>query len=211
MLLCVATMSRSSTVRWILRSRGKVDVTMRGWMRVETPEASSYSWWLQSPRSVSSEYCLMIHVHYTRTVNLIPNSHFSFPLNTIIPIQPSLRLGYWQDSHHICLIHTLGRLAYNVKTVHIACQPASSHPKHVSICLVSQDCYQIGKVQLQFLPAGRTRSARPAGQKIILPFPHLYIYICASALITCAIITSHTLLPCDFTLVGFGNLGGCFA
>ena len=29
----------------------------------------------------------------------------------------------------------------------------------------------------------------------------IYIYVCASALITCAIITSHTLLPCDLTLV----------
>ena len=57
------------------------------------------------------------------------------------------------------------------------------------------------------LPAGRARSARPAGPKIALLFPCLYI--CASALITCAIITSRTLLPCDLTLVG--NLDGCFA
>ena len=41
------------------------------------------------------------------------------------------------------------------------------------------------------------QSARPAGPKITLLFPHLYI--CASALITCAIITSRTLLPCDLT------------
>jgi len=33
----------------------------------------------------------------------------------------------------------------------------------------------------------------------------VYLCICASALITCAIITSHTLLPCDLTLVDFGN------
>ena len=58
----------------------------------------------------------------------------------------------------------------------------------------------------QFLPAGR---ARPAGPKITLLFPRLYI--CASALITCTIITSHTLLPCDLTLVDFGNVDGCFA
>ena len=31
------------------------------------------------------------------------------------------------------------------------------------------------------------------------------IYICVSALITCAIITSLTLLPCDLTLVDFSN------
>ena len=48
-----------------------------------------------------------------------------------------------------------------------------------------------------FLPAGRTQSARPARPKITLLFPRLYI--CASALITCAIITSRTLLPCDLT------------
>jgi len=36
-----------------------------------------------------------------------------------------------------------------------------------------------------------------------------YIYICASALITCAIITSRTLLPCDLTLVDFRNLDSC--
>ena len=29
-----------------------------------------------------------------------------------------------------------------------------------------------------FLPAGRARSARPAGPKITLPFPRLYIYMC---------------------------------
>jgi len=40
-----------------------------------------------------------------------------------------------------------------------------------------------------FLPVGRVRNARPAGHKITLRFPHLYIYIyvCASTLITCAI------------------------
>ena len=49
--------------------------------------------------------------------------------------------------------------------------------------------------------------------KITLRFPHLYIssYICASTLITCAIITLHRLLPCDLTLiVDFANLDGCF-
>ena len=60
-----------------------------------------------------------------------------------------------------------------------------------------------------FLPAGHAR-ARPAGPKITLLFPRLLV--CASALITCAIITSHTLLPCDLTLalVDFSNLDGCF-
>jgi len=70
---------------------------------------------------------------------------------------------------------------------------------------------------LFFLTAGSTRSTRSAGPKITLRFPYLYIYIyiyiyiCASALITCTIITSRTLLPCDLTLVDFGNLDGCFA
>ena len=51
--------------------------------------------------------------------------------------------------------------------------------------------------------------AGPAGPKNTLPFPRLYT--CASALITCAIITSRTSLPCDPILVGFGNLDCSFA
>ena len=45
--------------------------------------------------------------------------------------------------------------------------------------------------------------ARPAGPKITLRFPRLlvYIFICASVLVTCAIITSRTLLPCDLTIL----------
>ena len=41
----------------------------------------------------------------------------------------------------------------------------------------------------------------PAGPNIALSFLRLFVCTCASALITSAIITSHTLLPCDFTLV----------
>jgi len=48
-----------------------------------------------------------------------------------------------------------------------------------------------------FLPAGSVLCVWPAGPKITLGFSHLYIYICASALIMCAIITSGTLLLCD--------------
>ena len=40
---------------------------------------------------------------------------------------------------------------------------------------------------------------------------YIYVYVCASALITCAIIISCTLLPCDLTLVEFCNLDSCFA
>ena len=35
----------------------------------------------------------------------------------------------------------------------------------------------IKQIRLSFLPAGRARSARPAGPKITLPFPRLYNYI----------------------------------
>ena len=58
-----------------------------------------------------------------------------------------------------------------------------------------------------FLLASRVLCAQPAGPKIALRFLCLSIYtfVCASALIMCAIIMSHTLLPCDFTLVDFGN------
>jgi len=61
------------------------------------------------------------------------------------------------------------------------------------------------------LPPGCMRSARLAGSKITLRFPHLFVSIfvlctiCMSTLITCTIITSHTLLPCDLALVDFGN------
>ena len=64
-------------------------------------------------------------------------------------------------------------------------------------------------IKIHLLPAGRALCAWPAGPKITLLFPRLLV--CASALITCAIITSRTLLPCDLTLVDFGNLDGCFA
>ena len=38
----------------------------------------------------------------------------------------------------------------------------------------------------------------------------LSVSVCVSPLITCAIITSRALLPCDLTLVDFGNLDDCF-
>ena len=47
-LLCVATLSIPAQLQVWLRSRGNVDATMWGWPRVEMPEASSYSWCLQS-------------------------------------------------------------------------------------------------------------------------------------------------------------------
>ena len=72
----------------------------------------------------------------------------------------------------------------------------------------------LGICLIPFLPAGRAQSAQPAGPKITVRFPRLlvyiYIYICASALITCAIITSCTLLPCNLARVDFDNLDGCF-
>ena len=58
------------------------------------------------------------------------------------------------------------------------------------------------------LPAGYAHSARMAGPKMTLCFLCLFVssmYLCA-----CAIIMSHTLLPCDLTLVDFSNLNSCF-
>jgi len=57
-----------------------------------------------------------------------------------------------------------------------------------------------------FLPAGRAQSTRPAGPRIGLCFLRHFVglLVCASPLTTCAIVTSHTLLPCDFT-VDFGS------
>jgi len=43
-----------------------------------------------------------------------------------------------------------------------------------------------------------TRFTRPAGLRLLCGFC-ICSYICASALITCAIITSRTLLPCNLT------------
>ena len=39
--------------------------------------------------------------------------------------------------------------------------------------------------------------------------PYVHFHICAFPLIKCIIMMSHTLLPCDFTLVDFGNSNGC--
>ena len=46
--------------------------------------------------------------------------------------------------------------------------------------------------------------------KLVLRLLYIFLvclFVCASTLITCAIITSHTLSPCNFTLV---NFDGCF-
>ena len=51
---------------------------------------------------------------------------------------------------------------------------------------------------LPFLPAGHALHMQPAGAKIALWFLHLYL--CVSALITCARITSRKLLPCDLLI-----------
>jgi len=50
-------------------------------------------------------------------------------------------------------------------------------------------CHSAILISRYLLPAGRVRSAWPAGPKVTLRFPRLYvcIYVCASALITPAI------------------------
>jgi len=59
--------------------------------------------------------------------------------------------------------------------------------------VLGQQIHEIGS--MKFLLAGRVLYTWPAGPKIALHFPCLlvyvciYIFICASALITCAIIT----------------------
>ena len=76
----------------------------------------------------------------------------------------------------------------------------------VILCRISHS-----KCLSPFLPAGCTLRVRPAGPNITLRFPRLlvYIFICASVLIMCAIITSRTLLPCDLTFVDFGKAALC--
>ena len=61
------------------------------------------------------------------------------------------------------------------------------------------------------LPASRAWSVQPAGPKIALRFCVCLLVcwsvgqlVCVSPLITCAMIISCTLLPCDFTLVNYG-------
>ena len=59
-LLFVATMSSLAQLRtssrWIPRSRGNVDVTTWGLPRAETPEVSSYSWYLHSRYPTENGY-----------------------------------------------------------------------------------------------------------------------------------------------------------
>jgi len=75
------------------------------------------------------------------------------------------------------------------------------------VILAYTDCKEMDLCPIRaLLPASCTRSAWPAGPKITLLFSRLLVR--ASALITCAIITSRTLLPCSLTLV---NLDSCFA
>ena len=54
------------------------------------------------------------------------------------------------------------------------------------------------------LPAGRMQSAQPTCPKIAYVF-----CVCLWSVSACTIITSCTLLPCDFNLVEFGSSDGC--
>ena len=81
-----------------------------------------------------------------------------------------------------------------------------SEPKKHLLRLSDGDCpvapwsmIAISSMLSGFLPAGHVLRTQPAGPKITLHFPCLYLCNCASALITCAIIMSRTLLPCDLT------------
>ena len=52
----VATMSSLAQYRVeVPRSRGNVDATTWGWLRVETPEASSYSWYVPTEQLTNWE------------------------------------------------------------------------------------------------------------------------------------------------------------
>jgi len=72
-------------------------------------------------------------------------------------------------------------------------------------------CYnEINNCCLCNIFTSRPRASRAAGLvlRLLCRFRvciSVYLYICASALITCAIIRSRTLLPCDLTLVDLGN------
>jgi len=79
------------------------------------------------------------------------------------------------------------------------------------IKIYSKEC---GPVKIAF--TSQPHTWRTAGwSPNYFAFPRLFVSLhlcnCASPVITCAIITSRTLLPCDLTLVDFGNLDGCFA
>jgi len=63
-----------------------------------------------------------------------------------------------------------------------------------------------------FLPAGRALRTRPAGPKITLLFPHLYIYMCVHTYhVRNNYVTYIVAIRPYFSLVDFGNLDGCFA
>ena len=59
------------------------------------------------------------------------------------------------------------------------------------------------KLPVQFSPASHMQSKLPAGSKTALHFSVALfcLLVCVTAFIMYAIITSHTLLPCKFTLV----------
>ena len=86
---------------------------------------------------------------------------------------------------------------------------------HLPKCLMSWSSNESGwklskldEVYKQLWPSGHMQSVHPAGPEIALHFPRLFV--CVPPILMCAIITSHTLLPCDFTLVDFGYSDGCF-
>ena len=103
-----------------------------------------------------------------------------------------------------CVLHAIYNV-FMVSDVNISCRLTT-----ITFCVhLCRDT--------QFLAACNVRSAWPAGPKIYFAFSasvSIYIYLCASALIMCTIITSHTLLPwCHATLlelIDFNSLDGCF-
>ena len=73
--------------------------------------------------------------------------------------------------------------------------------------MLSSKTWNAFKTQLPFFTAGHVQSVWSPGPKLPFRFLHL-LFVCASALITCTIITLHTLLPCMWLY--FSQLGGCF-
>ena len=76
--------------------------------------------------------------------------------------------------------------------------------------IYSKEC---GPVKIAF--TSQPHTWRTAGwSPNYFAFPRLFVSLhlcnCASPVITCAIITSRTLLPCDLTLVNFSKFDGCF-
>ena len=125
--------STATSSRWILRSRGNVDMTTRDWPRVEMPEASSYSWCLQ----VANQQRMAAR----RALEWI----------RMLKAQLDLKMKY-----QTCLIRRILNLAttkwhyhYDI-SVMVSCYPTFASPLVCTHCPLRCDCLGACRVAICF-------------------------------------------------------------